>query len=160
MLELMMDKMKNRKQTKKVYRLKDDYIIAGVCSGLAQYFQVDATLMRVIFVLLLIGGGSGFLIYLVLWLIIPKEGGKEVKVSREKNIEEFAEDLGEKAKTVASEIRSEIKSSKKRGNFFGLVLIIIGAAILVEKLVPVELNWDYIWPGVLIFLGCYLMVRK
>jgi hypothetical protein len=39
-------------------------------------------------------------------------------------------------------------------------LIIIGAAVLVEKLVPVQLDWDYIWPGVLIFLGGYLMIRK
>jgi len=152
--------MKETKQIKKIYRSKDDCIIAGVCSGLAEYFQIDATLMRVIFVLLFIGGGAGILIYLLLWLIIPKEGGKEVKVDREKNIKEFAQDLGDKAQTVASEIRSEIKSTKKRGNFFGLVLIIVGVAILVEKLVPVELNWDYIWPGVLIFLGCYLMIRK
>jgi len=152
--------METKKQIKKIYRSKDDYIIAGVCSGLAQYFQIDATLMRVVFVLLLIGGGSGFLIYLVLWLIIPKEGGKEVKVDREKNVKEFAQDLGDKAQTVASEIRSEIKSSKRKGNFFGLVLIIVGVAILVEKLVPVELNWDYIWPGVLIFLGLYLIVTK
>ncbi|MDD4937885.1 MAG: PspC domain-containing protein [Candidatus Shapirobacteria bacterium] len=145
---------------KKIYRSKDDYILAGVCSGLAEYFEVDPTLMRVIFVLLFIGGGAGFLIYLILWLIIPKEGGKKVKVNREENIKEFANDLSDKAQTVASEIRSEIKSSKKRGNFFGLVLIIIGVAILIEKLVPVELNWDYIWPGVLVFLGFYLIVRK
>lgn len=153
----MKEKMKTEK---KLYRLKDDYIIAGVCSGLAQYFGIDPTLMRVIFVLLFIGGGSGFLIYLVLWLIIPKEGGKKVKTSREENIKEFAEDLGDKAQTVASEIRSEIKASKKRGSFFGLVLIVIGAAVLVEKLVPVRLDWDYIWPGILIFLGLYLMTKK
>ena len=74
-----MDKMENNKRTKKIYRSKDDYILAGVCSGLAEYFEVDTTLMRVIFILLFIGGGSGFLIYLILWLIIPKEGGKGVK---------------------------------------------------------------------------------
>ncbi|MFA5532074.1 MAG: PspC domain-containing protein [Candidatus Shapirobacteria bacterium] len=149
-----------KKQTKKIYRSKDDYILAGVCSGLAQYFEIDPTLMRVIFILLFIGGGSGFLIYLVLWLIIPKEGGKEIKIDREKKVKEFANDLGDKAQTVASEIRSEIKSSKKRGNFFGLVFVILGIAILVEKLVPVQLHWDYIWPGILVFLGFYLIARK
>jgi phage shock protein C len=145
---------------KKIYRSKDDYILAGVCSGLAEYFEIDPTLMRVIFVLLFIGGGAGFLIYLVLWLIIPKEGGKEVKVDREKNIKEFANDLGDKAQTVVSEIRSEIKSSKRRGNFFGLVLVVLGTAVIVEKIFPMQLQWDYIWPGILIFLGLYLIFRK
>jgi len=152
--------MEKLKSVKKIYRLKDDYIIAGVCSGLAEYFQIDATLVRVVFVLLFISGGAGLLIYLVLWLIIPKEGGKEVKVNREKNVKEFADDLSNKAQVMANEIRKEVKTSKRGGSFFGLVLIILGTVILVEKLVPIELNWDYIWPGILIFLGLYLMIRK
>lgn len=52
--------------------------IAGVCGGLAEYFNIDATLVRVIFVLLLLPGGfPGFLPYVVLWVIMPK--GNEVK---------------------------------------------------------------------------------
>jgi phage shock protein C len=146
-------------ENKKIYRSNDDYIIAGVSSGIADYFQIDTTLVRLIFILLTIGGGSGVLIYLVLWLIIPKEGGKEMKVNREKKAKEFAADLKEKAQTVASEIKSEVKSSRRRGSFFGLILLILGAAILVGKLVP-EIQWDYVWPGILIFLGLYLMVRR
>ena len=61
-------------KNKKIYRKTDDCIIAGVCAGLADYFEIDETLVRVIFVLLFIGGGSGLLIYLILWLVIPKEG--------------------------------------------------------------------------------------
>jgi phage shock protein PspC (stress-responsive transcriptional regulator) len=148
-------------ETKKIYRSNDDLIIAGVASGLADYFQIDTTLVRLIFILLTICGGSGVLIYLVLWLIIPKEGGKEVKVNREKKVKEFADDVGEKAQTVASEIKSEMKSSKRhRGSFFGLILVILGAAILVQELVPVQIQWDYVWPGILIFLGLYLIARK
>lgn len=152
--------MKGKEEKKKIYRSNDDLIIAGVCSGLADYFGIDSTLMRIIFILLFIGGGSGFLIYLILWLVIPKKGGKEMKGKREENIKEFAEDVGDKAQVVASEIKSQVRSSKKRGNFFGLLLVVFGAAILVEKLVPVALRWDYIWPGVMIFLGFYLIVRK
>jgi phage shock protein C len=147
-------------ETKKIYRSSDDYIVAGVSSGLADYFQIDTTLVRIIFILLTIGGGSGVLIYLVLWLIIPKKEGENMKKDREKNVKEFATDLKEKAQAVASEIRSETKSYRRRGSFLGLVLIILGGVLLVEKIAPMEIQWDYVWPGILVFLGLYLVFRK
>jgi phage shock protein C len=45
--------------TRKLYRSKTDRVLAGVCGGLAQYFNLDATLIRVLFVLLAVLGGSG-----------------------------------------------------------------------------------------------------
>jgi phage shock protein C len=44
-----------------------------VCGGLAQYFNVDATLIRVLFVVLTFLGGSGLFLYLAMWIIVPKE---------------------------------------------------------------------------------------
>ncbi|HNZ84516.1 MAG TPA: PspC domain-containing protein, partial [Candidatus Woesebacteria bacterium] len=58
-------------KNKKIYRNQTNELVAGVCSGLADYFEVDATLVRIVFVVLGIGGGSGVLIYLVLWFVIP-----------------------------------------------------------------------------------------
>ena len=59
--------------TKKLYRSRTERWFAGVCGGLGNYFGVDPTLVRVIFVILSLTFGSGLLIYLVLWLIIPNE---------------------------------------------------------------------------------------
>lgn len=60
--------------TKRLYRSRNDRMVAGVCGGLAHYFGIDPTLVRLAFaVLLLIGVGSPVLAYLVLWLIIPEE---------------------------------------------------------------------------------------
>ena len=57
---------------KKLYRSSTDRKIAGVCAGLAEYFNIDPTIVRVIFVLLLLPGGlPGLLPYLLLWIIIP-----------------------------------------------------------------------------------------
>jgi len=57
---------------KKLYRSTTDKKIAGVCAGLAEYFNIDATIMRVIFVLLLLPGGlPGLIPYLLLWAIVP-----------------------------------------------------------------------------------------
>jgi phage shock protein C len=46
-------------------------MVAGVCGGLAEYFNLDATLMRVLFLVLAVVGGSGLVIYLVMWIIVP-----------------------------------------------------------------------------------------
>jgi phage shock protein C len=58
---------------RKLYRSKSDRKLAGVCGGLAQYFNVDATLIRVLFVLLAVLGGSGLVLYLAMWILVPKE---------------------------------------------------------------------------------------
>jgi phage shock protein C len=59
--------------TRKLYRSKTNRKLAGVCGGLAQYFNTDATLIRVLFVLLAVLGGSGLVIYLAMWIIVPNE---------------------------------------------------------------------------------------
>jgi phage shock protein C len=58
--------------TRKLYRSKTDRMLGGVCGGLAQYFNLDVTLVRVLFVALTIMG-PGALIYLAMWIIVPTE---------------------------------------------------------------------------------------
>jgi phage shock protein C len=58
---------------KRLYRSKNEKMIAGVCGGLASYFSLDPTIVRLIFILLLFAPPSGILIYLILWLITPLE---------------------------------------------------------------------------------------
>ena len=60
-------------QTRKLYRSRTDRKLAGVCGGLAQYSNIDATLMRVLFIVLAVLGGSGLVIYLAMWILVPKE---------------------------------------------------------------------------------------
>jgi phage shock protein PspC (stress-responsive transcriptional regulator) len=57
----------------RLYRNADDKIIAGVCSGLANYFHIDPVIMRIVFAVLLFTGGSGLLIYLILWIVVPSQ---------------------------------------------------------------------------------------
>ena len=59
--------------TRKLYRSTTNRQVAGVCGGLAEYFNVDATLVRVLFVLLAVLGGSGLVLYVAMWIIVPKE---------------------------------------------------------------------------------------
>ena len=59
---------------KKLLRPRDGRMIAGVCAAFARTFGVDATLVRVLMVLLVVlGVGSGVLVYLISWILIPQE---------------------------------------------------------------------------------------
>ncbi len=60
--------------TKRLYRLREGRVVAGVCAGLAAYFGVDPTLVRLAFALLTVFGGLGILFYLCAWVVIPEEG--------------------------------------------------------------------------------------
>jgi phage shock protein C len=59
--------------TRKLYRSKTDRVLAGVCGGLAEYFNLDATLIRVLFVLLAVLGGAGLVLYVAMWIIVPNQ---------------------------------------------------------------------------------------
>lgn len=62
----------SRKSYRRMYRDPDSRIFGGVCSGLAAYWNMDPVIIRVVFVVLAIVGGSGLLIYLILWIIMPE----------------------------------------------------------------------------------------
>ena len=58
---------------KALRRSRTDKMIAGICGGLGKYFGLDSTILRLVFVLLIIFAGTGLLAYLVMWLVIPYE---------------------------------------------------------------------------------------
>jgi phage shock protein C len=73
----MMAVMSNLNGSKTLVRTRDGRIVAGVCSGLGEYFGIDANLIRVIVaVLTVFTGGVGALAYLAAWVVIPEEGEK------------------------------------------------------------------------------------
>lgn len=57
---------------KRLYRSRNDRKLAGVCGGIAEYYGWDPTLVRVAWIVLTLLGGSGMLIYLILWLVMPE----------------------------------------------------------------------------------------
>jgi phage shock protein C len=67
--------------TKRLYRAREGRIVAGVCAGLAAYFGVDPTLVRLAFVLVTLFGGLGVLFYLFAWIVIPEEGGDGTSIA-------------------------------------------------------------------------------
>jgi phage shock protein PspC (stress-responsive transcriptional regulator) len=64
--------LEENSSVKKLYRDPDDRVLGGVCSGLATFLKIDAIIVRIIFIVLLIGGGTGLIAYLILWAITPE----------------------------------------------------------------------------------------
>lgn len=122
-----------RPATERLRRSERDRVIAGVCGGLAEHLRVDATLVRVVFVVLAFFGGSGLILYLVLWLVMPPAGAP-----------------------------ARIDAAQGRGReLVGLALIAIGALWLLGNLGFFRfVRWELVWPAVLIALGVALLVQR
>lgn len=58
---------------KKLYRSRKEKMIAGVCGGIAGYFSVDPTLIRLLAILFTLAGGSAILGYIIMWIVVPLE---------------------------------------------------------------------------------------
>ena len=59
--------------SEKLYRSRTNRQVAGVCGGLAERFNVDPTLVRVLFIVLAIFGGAGIVLYIALWIVVPEQ---------------------------------------------------------------------------------------
>ncbi|MCE7994365.1 MAG: PspC domain-containing protein [Roseivirga sp.] len=90
---------------KKLYRDPGDRVLGGVCSGLATFLKIDTIIVRIIFILLLIGGGTGLIAYLILWAITPEANSITDKMQMK----------GEKV--TLSNIDENIKKQKSEEDF-------------------------------------------
>ncbi|HEY71132.1 MAG TPA: PspC domain-containing protein [Anaerolineae bacterium] len=63
-------------EPKKLYRARDDRMLAGVCGGLGKYFGIDPTVLRVLFVAAaVLGVGGGIILYILMMILVPEEPG-------------------------------------------------------------------------------------
>ena len=78
-------------ETRKLYRSRTDRSIAGICGGLADFFHVDATVMRLLMLFLIIFGGLSIWAYIILWIIIPEQPAPKFNINRkQKNCTGYA----------------------------------------------------------------------
>jgi phage shock protein PspC (stress-responsive transcriptional regulator) len=133
-------------KAQRLYRSTTNKVIAGVCGGYAEYFDVDPVIIRVLFVLLTIFGGSGILIYIASIFIIPKKTVYEGQVQ--------------------SEQTSAANSPSALRYLFGIVLVVVGIFVLIENLGLFSLSdfldnsLDYIFPILLIIAGMAIIYYR
>ena len=122
--ELFEDEPKYRTSTssKKLFRDSDDKFLGGVCSGLAHYFGMDVIWMRLLWLGLFFFFGTGFLIYILLWILIPQAEttaeklqmkGEPVNISNiERKIREEFQDVSSRVKSGVNDVTDTVKSSE------------------------------------------------
>ena len=153
----------------KLQRSRKDRIIAGVCGGLAKYFGVDSTLIRLVFVVGAFLKGITILIYLVLAIIMPEEGvGKVKKVGESGEGSEESENMkvaeSEPPEVIESHKSSKIPENKEqlegRKKLLAYSLILIGALFFVKDFIPFWISDSQLFAVILILIGIGLLVSK
>ncbi len=135
--------------TKKLYRSRTDSMIAGVCGGLAEYFDIDASLVRIGAVLFTLAWGSGLLAYMILWLVVTQ---KPLESS-------VMESEGEQKAT--DEASEPDKLERDRGVLFvGIILTVLGALLLMNNYISFAwLSFRRLWPLLIIFIGLMIIMK-
>ncbi len=143
-------------ENKRLYRSRKSSLIAGVCGGLADYFNTEPVLIRGLFVIAILAGGGGVLVYIILWIITPSEENA-IPGTEENTNTIFEENPDVK---LNSEKMEDQKKQKNDGNLWGgLILIALGAIFLIDRFVP-DINFGDLWPLILIVIGVILISKS
>lgn len=138
--------------SKKLTRNIGDKIVAGVASGLADYFQLDVTWVRIAFVLAAFFGGGGIWIYIILWIAVP-----------ENNSYLFNYDADYKVENEAYQPKTKFKTnSTVNANLIGgLVLIALGSYFLLDEfdIIPEWFRVGKLWPLIFVILGLSILFK-
>lgn len=137
-------------KTGPLFRSESDKLIGGVCGGIAEYFEVDSTLIRLIFIAFILLGGSGGLLYLILWVIIPSKSNSGT-TSKEALVEST-----KPAPQTSKSIKNQTHGNSKA--LWGLLLIIAGLIMLLQNFGFADiLMLNKTWPALLIVLGFLIL---
>lgn len=138
-----------------LYRSRTDTMVAGVCGGLGQYLGIDPVLIRLFFVLLTLGGGSGVLIYLICWVVIPLEGEAATTGVDEMTVQ---------TRKLGAEMTAAARTPHPQAALLvGATLLLFGTIALLRNLGMPWVGWlelNTLWPILLIGGGIALMLRQ
>jgi phage shock protein C len=129
-------------QRRRLYRSQSNKVIAGVCGGLAEYLNVDTTIVRLVWVLLTLLGGSGIILYVLAFFIVP-----------EKPI-------------VMGDAPFSMKSEFGFARIFGILFVGAGIVLLLENLEILSFcrlwdsAWEFVFPGILMLAGIYILTKR
>lgn len=134
---------------KKLYRDEQHKVIGGVCAGLAEYFEVDIAIVRAIFLLALILKGTGVLLYIILWIVLPKKPFGIVNPGVDYTM---PPQPGIPFEPVPK--AEPIRNKSNGGLIGGLILIMLGLFLLLDQFdfIP-DLDFEHLWPVIPIVVG-------
>lgn len=132
---------------KRLKRSKSDRIIAGVCGGLGEYFNIDSMIIRIAWVLIFLTPRSpGILAYFICALILPEDDG----IIYQDDYEKYHKDYG--------------RMKHNTTLFIGLALVVVGVVMLSKVIWP-QLTMRFLhihqyWPVLLVIFGLYIIFNQ
>lgn len=132
---------------KKLYKSKQNKILAGVCGGVGEYFGVDPVLIRLLAIVFCLMGGAGIIAYIIAAIIIPAEPDGTDYVYENGQPYQSHDTTGEKRTNKAALV------------IFGIILICFGGFVLLRNFLP-YLPMDIIFAGLMIVCGVYFIAKK
>lgn len=170
--------------SKKLYRSRDDRMIAGVCGGLADYFNVDSSLVRLAVLFIFLFQGVGLIAYIIAWLVMSEEPFKneyrmpddyyiedkkkqekgnqqqsqnaDSDQKRNKNYNQDAKKESEKEYYQQYQEQNSKSNNNNRRKLFAVIMILVGSIFLVDIWIP-DLYWEKYWPLILIAAGALML---
>jgi phage shock protein C len=138
-------------ESKRLYRNRTDKVIAGVASGLGDYFLMDPILIRLLFVILTLAGGGGVLIYIIMWIVTP-----EKPLILQEPLKQ--EPMETQPYPTSDPKNPGMPQQKKKGSLVGgLVLITLGVLFLADSFFE-NVDFGDLWPLLLVAIGVGLLV--
>ncbi len=148
---------------RRLYRCSHDQRIAGVASGLAEYLDIDVTLVRVLWILSIFFGGFGLLLYVILAIAIPVEPEPIPGVAMAPGDPAGAGHEHAAAAFAPSAHRHAGRSDGGPGlgaTFVGLALILFGGLALVDLVLPGLPDGRFLWPAFILGIGALLVATS
>ena len=164
---------------RKLYRNEYHKVLGGVCYGLAEYFDMDPSIVRIIFVIGFFAGGVTLIPYIVLWIVLPKKGYLysnfqepivDYKVPPDQPFTQnpppyqqynsFSNNPFANRQYNSEPFQNvKPKQPSHAGIIFGVVLIVIGGFILIDNydLIP-DFDFERLWPVILVVVGISLIL--
>lgn len=139
-------------ENKKLERNPMNKVVGGVCSGLADYFNLDVALVRVAFVIAALFASFGFWLYIILWIVLP-ENKLDINFQTPPN-NETRQTYGDTQQSKEDDNRSK----KSTTLFAGILVILIGLIFLINNFIPISWVWK-LWPLILVVIGVVMIVN-
>jgi phage shock protein C len=157
----------------RLYRSRGDRMLFGVAGGMARYLDIDPSIVRIIWALLVLAGGAGLLLYIVAAIVIPEEPagwapddaargsatGAGPAAAGAAGSGTGAPGAGSAASGPAWGYRAGVDRRDRGGGavILGLALVALGAWFLLQRFLP-QIDASVVWPVVLVLLGGGLVI--
>ena len=137
-----------------LYRSKSESMIGGVAGGIGEAINIDPTFIRVLFILLVLVGGGGVILYIILWIVLPLNDQNTYNVNSNIMEENNTQEKGQGPDF--SHDTTKFKKKDEGSLLAGLILITLGIILLVIRYIP-RIDFGDLWPVILIVIGIVLL---